>query len=383
MTSKRKRGFTDIEKAEIWKFWRCGESLSSIGRLMNKDPGSVFGILRLQGGITPAIRRRSKHHLSLQEREEISRGLAAGFSIRKIANQLRRSASTICREVNRHGGAANYRATDADVRAWELAKRPKLCLLAQNKNLRKAVAKKLSIEWSPEQIAGWLKTQYPDNGRMHISHESIYRTLFIQSRGVLKKELLQHLRSRRLFRHSRLQNVKGLTRGSIRDLVAISERPPEVEDRSVPGHWEGDLIAGSNNTHIATLVERQSRYTILVKIDGKDTGTVVKALVKKIKKLPGELKGSLTWDRGSELADHKAFTVATNVKVYFCDPSSPWQRGTNENTNRLLRQYLPKKTDLSQHSQNDLNVIARRLNQRPRKTLAFATPADKLAEALH
>ena len=350
---------------------------------MNKDPGSVFGILRLQGGITPAIRRRSKHHLSLQEREEISRGLAAGFSIRKIANQLRRSASTICREVNRHGGAANYRATDADVRAWELAKRPKLCLLAQNKNLRKAVAKKLSIEWSPEQIAGWLKTQYPDNGRMHISHESIYRTLFIQSRGVLKKELLQHLRSRRLFRHSRLQNVKGLTRGSIRDLVAISERPPEVEDRSVPGHWEGDLIAGSNNTHIATLVERQSRYTILVKIDGKDTGTVVKALVKKIKKLPGELKGSLTWDRGSELADHKAFTVATNVKVYFCDPSSPWQRGTNENTNRLLRQYLPKKTDLSQHSQNDLNVIARRLNQRPRKTLAFATPADKLAEALH
>jgi len=373
-----RRGLSPAEKSNVWKRWRSGESLSSIGRAINKDPGSVFGILRLQGGITPAIRQRSSRHLSLQEREEISRGIAAGFTMRNIANQLGRSASTICREINRHGGIAHYRATEADARTWNLAKRPKLCHLAQNERLRKIVAHKLAIEWAPEQISGWLKTQYPDNRPMQISHESIYRSLYIQARGVLKQALLQHLRSRRLFRQSKHRNVKGLVRSSIRDLVSISERPPEVEDRAVPGHWEGDLISGSGNTHIATLVERQSRYTILVKIGGKDTATVVKALAKQVKKLPADLRQTLTWDRGSELADHRAFTVATDVKVYFCDPSSPWQRGTNENTNRLLRQYLPKQTDLSVHSQRDLNSIARRLNQRPRKTLAFCTPVDKL-----
>ena len=382
MAQMGRPGLTAEQKSEVWLRWRSGESLSAIGRALNRHPASVFGVLRLYGGITPRQRRRSPRSLSLAERESISRGIAAGQSMRQIARELGRSPSTISREISRHGGLPKYRAIYADEKAWEWARRPKLCRLAQNALLRRTVANKLALEWSPEQIAGWLKTEYADNEAMHVSHETIYRSLFVQARGVLKKELQKHLRTRRLFRQSRHQNVKGLARCSIAGAVPISERPPEVEDRAVPGHWEGDLIAGSQNTHIATLVERQSRFTMLVKVEGKDTETVVKALTRHIKKLPAELRRSLTWDRGSELADHRKFSVATDVKVYFCDPSSPWQRGTNENTNRLLRQYFPKGTDLSVHSQQKLNAVAKRLNQRPRKTLGFNTPANKLSESV-
>jgi IS30 family transposase len=371
MTQMGRLGLSVNQKSEVWQRWRSGESLSDIGRAISKHPASVFGVLRLHGGITPAARRRSHRCLSLIEREEISRGIAAGQSIRQIASGLGRSPSTISREIKRYGGNAKYRATHADEKAWDRARRPKLCRLAQNSKLRQVVARKLSLEWSPEQIAGWLKAEYPDNEDMHVSHETIYRSLYIQARGVLKKELQKHLRTGRIFRQSRHQNIKGLPRGRIIDAVSISERPPEIEDRAVPGHWEGDLIAGSGNTHIATLVERQSRFTMLVKVDGKDTETVVKALSRHVKKLPAELRRSLTWDRGSELANHKKFSVATDVKVYFCDPSSPWQRGTNENTNRLLRQYFPKGTDLSVHSQQKLNAVVKAAKSEAEKNLGI------------
>ncbi len=281
-------------------------------------------------------------------------------------------------EIVRHGGRNRYRASDADAQAWEQARRPKPCRLALHQGLRMIVASKLSLEWSPEQIAGWLKLQFPDEEKMRVSHETIYRSLFIQARGVLKKELIGHLRSRRMMRRSKNASTDGQPRGQIVDGISIRERPADVEDRAIPGHWEGDLITGSKNTHIATLVERHSRFTMLVKVQGKDTVSVVAALSKQVRKLPSELRRSLTWDRGMEMARHKEFTIATDVQVYFCDPQSPRQRGTNENTNRLLRQYFPKGTDLSGYSQADLNKIALRLNQRPRKTLGYCTPADRL-----
>ena len=382
MTQVGSVGFSEDQKAETWWRWRAGESLSDIGRAIRKRPTSVFGVLKRHGGITPRQRQRSQVSLSLEEREDISRGIAAGLPMREIASRLGRAPSTISREIMRHGGRTNYRATQADRQAWDWARRPKLCCLARHSELRQIVTRKLALNWSPEQISGWLKAEFPDNKDMQISHETIYRSLFIQARGVLKKELQKHLRSGRVFRQSRKQNTKGLPRGRIIDAISISERPAEVEDRAVPGHWEGDLIAGSGNTHIATLVERQSRFTMLIKVDGKDTETVVGALTRQVKKLPAELRRSLTWDRGLELANHKKFSVATDVKVYFCDPRSPWQRGTNENTNRLLRQYFPKGTDLSVHSQQKLNAVAKSLNQRPRKTLGFKTPADKLSQSV-
>jgi IS30 family transposase len=382
MAQMGRPGMSARQKTEVWKHWSKGESLSDIGRAVGKHPGSVFGVLKLNGGITPFERHRSRLALTLQEREEISRGIAAGISIRKIARNLGRSPSTVSREISRHGGAKRYRAAQADAKAWDWGRRPKLCRLAQVASLRCLVAEKLYLNWSPAQIAGWLKQAFPDEESMRVSHETIYRSLFIQSRGVLKKELLKHLRSGRVMRQSKHNNTKGITRGQIIDGVSIRERPADVEDRSIPGHWEGDLIAGTKNTHIATLVERQSRFTVLVKVDGKDTATVISALCREVKELPAVLRKSLTWDRGMELAYHKQFTVATDMKVYFCDPKSPWQRGTNENTNRLLRQYFPKGTDLSVHSQDALDKIALRLNQRPRKTLNFCTPADKLLETV-
>lgn len=339
----------------------------------------MFAWVRTNGGISPPLRKRRAQALSLQDREEISRGLSSGESLRRIAARLNRPASTVAREVARNGGPVRYRAAEADAATWERAHRPKVCKLAQVRRLQGCVAFKLMQNWSPEQIAGWLKKRYPNDERMRISHEAIYRSLFIQARGVLKKELQKHLRTRRKMRHSKVSTTKGQTRGQIIDAVSISERPAEVEDRAVPGHWEGDLISGSNNSHIATLVERHSRFVMLVKVDGKDTETVIAALVKQICKLPLELRKSLTWDRGTELAKHKEFTVATDVKVYFCDPQSPWQRGSNENTNGLLRQYFPDGTDLSVYSQAELNKVARQLNGRPRKTLGFETPADKLS----
>jgi IS30 family transposase len=352
--------------------------LDEIGRAFGKDHGSIQFLLSQRGGIVPAVRRRSLRTLTLAEREGISRGIASGSSIREIARGLERAASTVSREVVRHGGRSLYRASEADHQAWKSALRPRPCLLALHRKLRTMVASKLILDWSPEQISGWLKKRYPNNESMRVSHETIYRSLFIQARGVLKKELMQHLRSQRLIRRSRHARADGQSHGQIVDAISIRERPAEVEDRAIPGHWEGDLLAGTSNSHIATLVERHSRFVILVKVPSKDTATVVAALSRHVRKLPASLRRSLTWDRGLEMAKHKSFTVATKVQVYFCDPQSPWQRGTNENTNGLLRQYFPKKTDLSSYSQADLDKVALRLNQRPRKTLGFETPAGKL-----
>ena len=339
-------------------------------------------MIEATGGFSPPERRRRRCALTLAEREEISRGLAAGDSLRTIAARLGRPASTVCREVNRNGGRRNYRAMKADERAWKRARRPKRCLLAMNERLREMVAEKLREDWSPQQISGWLKREYPSDEAMYVSHETIYRTLFVQARGALKRELLAHLRSRRIMRKSRRASTTGQPRGQIKEAVSIRERPPEAEDRAVPGHWEGDLLAGSRNTHVATLVERSSRFVMLVRVRGKDTTSVVEALSTQIRRLPKTMMDTLTWDRGTEMADHKRFTIATDVCVYFCDPKSPWQRGTSENTNRLLRQYLPRKTDLSVYSQHDLNMIALKLNTRPRKTLDYSTPAATLAEAV-
>ncbi|MCG1039545.1 MULTISPECIES: IS30 family transposase [Burkholderiaceae] len=377
MTQKR-WGLSAAQKALLWQRWKEGESLSDIGRSLGKHAASIHAIVRPNGGIMPIARKRSARALTLADREEISRGIGAGYSLRKIAASLGRSPSTISREVTRHGGLSQYRAALADARAWELARRPKLCRLAVNVKLRQWIARKLQQRWAPEQIAGGLKLSYSDDASMQISHETIYRSLFVQARGVLKAELMKHLRTRRMMRRSKKACAKRQPRGQIIDAVSIRERSAQAEDRAVPGHWEGDLLSGSNNTHIATLVERHSRFTMLIKVNGKDTESVVSALSKQVRKLPIELRRSITWDRGMELAQHKKFTVTTKVQVYFCDPQSPWQRGTNENTNGLLRQYFPKGTNLAGYSQAELNKIAMQLNQRPRKTLGFATPADKL-----
>ena len=378
MAQRGRPGLSPERKAELWDRWRNGQSLSEIGSALGKHAASIFGVVVRSGGIAPATRRRSRLALTMSEREEISRGIAAGATIRQIAVAIQRSPSTVSREITRHGGAARYRAAEAESQAWDQARRPKLCLLARNSELQRVVARKLQLDWSPQQIAGWLKAHFAHDGGMRVSHETIYRSLFIQARGVLKRELIGHLRSGRVMRRAKNASTAGQARGQIIDAISIRERPAEIEDRAIPGHWEGDLITGSKNTHIATLVERRSRFTMLVKVNGKDTASVVTALTKQVRKLPAELRRSLTWDRGMELAEHKRFTVATDVQVYFCDPQSPWQRGTNENTNGLLRQYFPKGTDLSQYSQADLNKIALRLNQRLRKTLGFHTPAAKL-----
>ena len=374
--------FTPEQKAELWERWKRGQCVADIARsLERRNKSGVYRILALNGGIAPAPRRRALVALRLDEREEISRGIAAGQSMRQIAQSLRRSPSTVSREIRRNGGCSAYRASEAEMRAWERALRPKPCRLARHPQLRWRVAQKLALQWSPEQVSGWLKRQFPADQGMQVSHETIYRSLFIQTRGVLKKELMAHLRTARQMRQAKGGTTKsGL--GQIVDTVSIRERPAEVEDRAVPGHWEGDLLSGANNTHIATLVERHTRFVMLLKIPSKDTATVVAKLAKHVRKLPSELRRSLTWDRGREMADHKSFTLATQVQVYFCDPRSPWQRGSNENTNGLLRQYFPKGTDLSQFSQAYLNKIALRLNQRPRETLGFQTPADRLRAVL-
>jgi IS30 family transposase len=378
MTQATRVALSAAQRTELWSRWKAGESLHTIGRAFGKPHNSIRGFLAQHSGIVPPVRRRSLLVLTAVEREDISRGLASGSSLRDIAKALERAASTVSREVARHGGRPEYRAQEADHQAWESALRPKRCLLAIHVMLRKLVASKLILDWSPEQISGWLKIQYPADESMRVFHETIYRSLFIQARGVLKKELLGHLRSKRRIRRSQHARIFKDARGQIVDAISIRERPAEIEDRAVPGHWEGDLIGGTKNSHIATLVERHSRFTALVKVRSKDTAAVVAALSRQIRRLPTSLRRSLTWDRGLEMAKHKTFTVATNVKVYFCDPHSPWQRGTNENTNRLLRQYLPKRTDLSGYTQSQLDKIALRLNQRPRKTLGFHTPASKL-----
>ena len=382
MKYRRRIYYTEEQKSYMWDRWQKGDSLHAIARLFDRSHGSIAGILSRTGGIRPKPHTRSRFSLTLTEREDISRGIAAKLSIRTIATKLDRSPSTVSREIKRNGGYYRYRAAQAEQVAWDRAKRPKRCKLTCHKSLSQIVAKKLQAQWSPQQIAGWLKREYPGDEGSHVSHETIYRTLFIQSRGALKKELLQHLRTKRVMRRSKRSSLKGQGLGKIPNAISISERPASVEDRAVPGHWEGDLIAGSRNTFIATLVERHTRYVMLAKIDNKNTQTVISALIKQSKKLPDELYKSLTWDRGSELTDHQRFTMATNIKVYFCDPQSPWQRGSNENTNRLLRQYFPKGTDLSVHSQAKLNAVARQLNERPRKTLEYETPAERFNECV-
>jgi IS30 family transposase len=379
MKQRRRIYYSASQRAEIWDRWQRGESMSSIGRGFERASSSIFSVLAPSGGIRPPDRKRSRCALSLIEREEISRGLTVGRSLRAIAALLGRAPSTISREVGRNGGIDRYRATLSDQSAWDRALRPKRCKLACHPSLRQTVSRKLCRKWSPEQIAGWLKRSFPDEEQHRVSHETIYKSLYIQTRGVLKKELLEHLRAKRAIRRSRHASLKRDGLGQIKDAISISERPASVEDRAVPGHWEGDLISGARNSHIVTLVERQSRYVILAKVPNKETASVVSALIRQARKLPRELYQSLTWDRGKELADHKSFTLATDVEVYFCDPQSPWQRGTNENTNRLLRQYLPKGTDLSLHSQAKLSAIARQLNERPRKTLMYQTPAEMFA----
>ncbi|MDC7827460.1 IS30 family transposase [Pseudomonas sp. BLCC-B13] len=367
--------YTESQKALMWDRWKAGDSLQKIAQLFDRNHSSIQRILAETGGIRPAARRRSRLSLTLVEREEISRALAAGQSIRQIALRLERAPSTVSREICRNGGRRSYRANEAEQAAWDRAHRPKLCKLAQCPKLAQLVAEKLQIQWSPEQIAGWLKRTCPD-AASQVSHETIYRSLFIQARGALKKELLEHLRRSRAMRRSRHHTQKTDNHGRISDTISISERPACVEDRAVPGHWEGDLLCGSKNSQIATLVERHSRYVMLVKVGGKDTETVVNALIENARRLPQELYRSLTWDRGKEMAAHKRFTLATDIQVYFCDPQNPWQRGTNENTNGLLRQYFPKGMDLSLYSQDELDVVARQLNERPRKTLGYSTPAE-------
>ena len=378
MSEGKRSRLSPTQRTDVWNRWKSGQSLHEIGRAYRKPHSSIRCLLLPRGGIPPAARRRSRLALTRSEREDISRGIASGSSIRAIARHLDRAASTVGREVTRHGGRPAYRAHEADDQAWESALRPKQCLLSLHQRLREIVASKLILDWSPEQISGWLKTEYPDDERMRVSHETIYRSLFIQARGVLKQELLGHLRSKRRIRRSQHSRIYKDSRGRIADAISIRERPAEVEDRAVPGHWEGDLLSGGKNSYIATLVERHSRFLMLIKVPGKETAVVVAALSKHVRKLPATLRRSLTWDRGLEMAKHKEFTVATDVQVYFCDPQSPWQRGTNENTNLLLRQYFPRGTDLSVHSQAHLDQIALRLNQRPRKTLGFQTPASKL-----
>lgn len=382
MSYRRRIYFTDKQKSEIWDRWQGGESMSSIGRRFDRNSSSIYPLLARTGGIRPAVRTRSRLALALSEREEISRGLRAQLPLRAIARQLRRAPSTISREVRRNGGRIGYRATRSDQAAWDRALRPKPCKLACQRALCRTVSARLERKWSPQQIAGWLKREYPDDEHRRVSHETIYRSLFIQTRGVLKKELLAHLRATRAIRRSRHASLKRDGLGQIKDAVSIRERPASVDERAVPGHWEGYLIEGSRNSYIATLVERHSRYVILAKVPNKTTESVVAALVRQVQHLPRELRRSLTWDRGKELADHQRLTLATDLTVYFCDPNSPWQRGTNENTNRLLRQYFPKGTDLSVHSQAKLDAEARELNERPRKTLNYHSPAEKFAECV-
>ncbi len=381
MKRRKRIVYTAAQRAQMWDRYQQGESLADIARLFDRFHSSIERHIAATGGIRPPERKRPDHCLSLEEREEISRGLVANESIRSIATRLSRSPSTISREINRNAGYHGYRASDADKAAWERAKRPKPCKLRCNKSLSRIVARKLKAQWSPQQIAGWLKRTYSSES-FYVSHETIYKTLYIQARGALKKELVQCLRTQRVKRRSKHSTRKGLGQGKIVDAVPISERPPSANDRAIPGHWEGDLIEGCKNSYIATLVERHSRYVMLARLADKKSATVIAALIKQSKKLPRELYKSLTWDRGCEMNNHKEFTIATDIQIYFCDPQSPWQRGSNENTNRLLRQYLPKGTDLSIHSQAKLNAIARQLNERPRKTLDYETPADRFNQCV-
>lgn len=369
------------EMAEFWKLWKTGKTARAIARALNRRDGTIHGWLSKAGGLAPRTPKRSALALTPQEREEISRGLSIGESMRAIARRIGRSPSTVSREIQRNGGVNRYRATRAEGCAWTRAKRPQNCALQRNPALAKLVADKLLLRWAPQQIAGWLRREFPHDRGMNVSHETIYRTLFVQTRGALRKELTSYLRKRTVMRRPK-SAVDAAVRFHLRDAVHISQRPAEAQDRAVPGHWEGDLLFGGLHSFIATLVERRSRYAMLVKVAGKDSESVVSALTRHVQQLPRELMKTLTWDRGSEMALHRKFSIATDVQVYFCDPASPWQRGTNENTNGLLRQYFPKGMDLTDVSQAQLNRVAAELNGRPRMTLGYATPAEVLFQTV-
>lgn len=374
---KRWQRFSAAELRQLWALWKEGQTYDAIGQALTVPLDSVYSVVKKHGGLIPRERTRAARSLSLAEREEISRSLASGDSIRCVARRLKRAPSTISREIRRHGGVPRYRATEADKLAWNRARRPKRCRLGLYPRLRRVVAEKLRADWSPQQITTWLVMTYPADPVMRISHETIYRTLYVQARGALKKELISHLRRQRGMRHSRRSQAAG-HQGQIIGAVSIAERPPQVEDRAVPGHWEGDLLAGDKRSNIVTLVERQSRYVMLIRLPARDSETVVNALIRRVQHLPEGLMKSLTWDRGLEMANHRNFTIATDVQVYFCDPRSPWQRGSNENTNGLLRQYYPKGADLSSVTQRQLDAVANKLNTRPRQTLNWKTPAQVL-----
>jgi IS30 family transposase len=367
----------------VWARLHAGMAARPVARELGISEGTVRAYLVRCGGIRPRARERRAGRLILVEREEISRGLSAGLAIRTIAAQLGRAPSTISREVNANGGRRRYRALQADRAAWAKATRPKACKLAERPRLRDIVEDKLRRRWSPQQISGWLKRTYPDEADMQVSHESIYRTLFVQSRGALRRELTQYLRTGRVLRRPQGQRLPD-GRGGRPNILHISERPAEAEDRAVPGHWEGDLVFGKNMSPVATLVERSTRYLMLVALPSGDhrADTVADALATAITRLPRHLAKSMTWDQGNEMAAHARFTAATGIQVYFCDPKSPWQRGSNENTNGLLRQYLPRRLNFRELTQNDFDAIATQLNDRPRQTLGFKTPSEALAEVL-
>ena len=377
------RRFSEEERQTIWDMREAGVPVKRIARHLGRQNVSLRKFIADAGGRRPTARQRSELRLSLEEREEISRGLAAGDSIRAIAEALGRSPSTICREVNANGGRRKYRALVADRAASRNALRPKRAKLAECRRLRGVVERKLEARWSPQQISAWLALEYPDRPEMQVSHETIYQSLFVQSRGALRKELHSCLRTGRAMRRAKAYTKGNVGQGQLRNMVMISERPADVKDRAVPGHWEGDLIFGKKMTSIGTLVERHSRYVILLKLpNGHGAEAVRKAMTKRILTLPAQLRRSITWDQGKEMAEHVRFTVETGVQIYFCDPKSPWQRGSNENTNGLLRQYLPKSSDLSQATQRELDAIARSLNTRPRQTLGWMTPSQAFAEAV-
>jgi IS30 family transposase len=368
---------------EIWVRLRAGNSVRPTSRQLGLPSSTVRAYLARCGGIRPDPRRRTLGHLTLAEREEISRGLAAGKTLRAIAAVLGRAPSTVSREVATNGGRRGYRAVRSDKAAWRRAERPKACKLATNPALRAIVEEKLTRRWSPQQIAGWLRVTFPDDPQMHVSHESIYRTLYVQSRGALRRELTACLRTGRVLRRPKGVRIPD-GRGGRPGILNIADRPAEAEDRAVPGHWEGDLVYGKNMSPVATLVERSTRYLLLVGLPGGNhkADAVADALSVAVARLPRHLARSLTWDQGHEMAAHRRFTSETGIQVYFCDPKSPWQRGTNENTNGLLRQYLPRRIDFRTLTQGDLDVIAEELNGRPRQTLGFRTPSEALAEVL-
>jgi IS30 family transposase len=374
---------TETVKDAIWGVRAEGLSEAEIGRRLGLPKRTVSKYLERLGGIRPRARRRPERCLALAEREEISRGIARGESARDIGRTLGRSHTTISREINRCGGRRRYRAHAAEWAAWRRARRSRPTKLELCPELRELVIERLRQDHSPQQISGWLRLSYPDNDEMQVSHETIYRALYVQARGSLRRELTRHLRTRRQKRFARAHSGHGQGPGKIAGMVMISERPPEVSDRAVPGHWEGDLLIGTRSSAIATLVERQTRYCQLVALpEGTNAEPVCEALKASITTLPAQLRRSLTWDQGKEMAEHRRFSVETGVEVYFCDPRSPWQRGSNENTNGLLRQYFPKGKSLAGVTQADLDEVARKLNDRPRQTLGFRTPAEKLTELI-